>query len=261
MKKLALIVAIIILMPNIAMAQEEENDITPTAAPSTNQVPESDEEIERVQRIKDIVASKVAELNLVEKRGIIATVTEVSSTEIKAVDYKDQNVTIDVDELTNFDFEDEDFGISDLEIGQIYSFVGLYNKDSEKLLARFISQPDSIPSYIDGAISDINEDDFQISLVNAEGITFTVDIENSTDTMVIASEGGLEKSGFSELSVGQRVIAAGFMTDEKEMSASRIIHFEIIPPTVEVLANLETETTTATGSSNTLEILEVEEEN
>lgn len=263
MKNFALLlVTLLILTPNIALAQEDttEKETTPTAAPSTNQVPESDEEIERVQRIKDIVASKVAELNLVEKRGIIATVTELASTEIKAIDYKDKNVTIDVDELTNFDFEDEDFGISDLEVGQVYSFVGLYNRDSEKLLARFISQPDSIPNYIDGAISEINEDDFQISVVNADNKTFTVDIENSTDTMLVDSEGGLEESGFSGLEVGQRVIVVGFITDETEMSASRLIHFEFIPPPVEVLANLENETTTATGSGNTLEIIELEEE-
>lgn len=262
MKKIAiLLLTLLVFTPSIVLAQEEESeeDLTPTAAPSTNQVPESDEEIERVQRIKDIVASKVAELNLVEKKGIIATVTEVGSTEIKGVDYKDNNITIDVDELTKFDFDDENFGISDLEVGQIYSFVGLYNRDSEKLLARFISQPASIPDYIDGAISELNEDDFQISLIDKDGNTYLVDIENSTDTVVIDEEGGLEESGFSSLEVGQRVIAVGFIDEDNEMSASRLIHFALIPPTVEVLANLEEETTTATGSSNTLEILEVEE--
>lgn len=263
MKKLVVLFALItLLLPNIVLAQEEdtEEDITPTTEPSTNQVPESDEEIERVQRIKDIVASKVAELNLVEKKGIIATVTEVGSTEIKAIDNKDQNITIDVDELTNFDFDEEDFGISDLEIGQVYSFVGLYNRDSEKLLARFISQPASIPDYVDGAISEINEDDFQITLVNAQGDSFVVDIETSTDTLIIDENGGLEESGFSDLLKGQRVIAVGFLDEENSMSASRLIHFAVIPPPVEVIANLEEEPTTATGSSNTLEIIDVEEE-
>lgn len=261
MKNLAIIlIAVLLLIPNIAFAQEDEEEITPSAAPSTNQVPESDEEIERVQRIKDIVASKVAELNLVEKKGIIATITEVSSTEIKAIDYKNKNITVDVDELTNFDFEDEDFGISDLEVGEVYSFVGLYNKDSEKLLARFVSQPNSIPNYLEGAISEINEDDFQITIVDAQGKSTTIDIETSTDTMLVDAQGGLEDSGFSAFEVGQRVIAAGFINDDDEFAVTRVIHFEEIPPAVEVLANLEQETTTATGSGNTLEILEVEEE-
>jgi len=260
MKNIAvLLIAVLLLAPNIAFAQEKE-EVTPSAAPSANQVPESDEEIERVQRIKDIVASKVAELNLVEKKGIIATVTEVSSTEIKAIDYKNKNVTVDVDELTNFDFEDEDFGISDLEVGEVYSFVGLYNKDSEKLLARFISQPKSIPNYLEGAISEINEDDFQITIVNAEGKSTTIDIETSTDIMLVDASGGFDDSGFSAFEVGQRVIAAGFTNNDDEFSVTRVIHFEQIPPPVEVLANLKQETTTATGSGNTLEILEVNED-
>ncbi len=252
---LFLLLALTIVLPNAVFAQKT----TPTAAPSGNQVPESAEEIERVQRIKDIVASKVAELNLVEKKGILATVNKVSNTEIKATDNKDQSITIDVDELTNFDFDEDDFGISDLNTGSIYSFVGLYNKDSEKLLARFISQPDSIPNYIEGAISELFEDDFQISVVDELGNVTTVDIEKSTDTMILGDDGSLEKSGFSGFEVGQRIIVVGFSTGKNEAQASRIIHFANIPAAAKVLANLQAETTVATGSDNTLEILEAEE--
>ena len=263
MKKIfVLLITIIIFAPNVALAQEEDNSPSPTTAPSGNQVPESKEEIERVQRIKDIVASKVAELNLVEKKGVIATVTEISNTEIKALDNKGENIKINVDELTKFDFEDEDFGITDLETGVVYSFIGLYNKDAENLLARFISQPDSIPDYTEGAISQINEDDFQIEVINSDGEKFTVDIENSTDTMSIDETGGLEESGFSDLVNGQRVIVVGFPTEENEISASRLIHFTDIPPTVEVMSKLQSEPSVATGSGNTLEIIEanIEEE-
>ncbi len=260
MKKIIfiLLTIAIIILPTAVSAQEETEE--PTAAPSTNQIPESDEEIERVQRIKDIVASKVAELNLVEKRGIIASVVEVSSTEIRGIDNKGNEITIDVDELTNFDFDDEDFGISDLTTGEIYSFIGLYNKDSETLLARFIAEADSIPDYIGGAITSINEDDFQVEVVDKNGKTTIIDIESSTDTMLVDENGALEESGFSGLSVNQRIIVVGFETDDEIVSATRVIHFADIPPSSEVLANLKTETTTATGSSNTVEILEVEEE-
>lgn len=258
MKHLTLILLFLIaLTPSVIFAQEE---ITPTAAPSANQIPESDEEIEKVQRIKDIVASKVAELNLVEKKGIIGTVIEVSNTKIKVMDNKDEEIDIDVDELTKFDFEDEDFGISDLEKGVIYSFIGLYNKDTETLLARFISQPDSIPTYIEGAISSLNEDDFQIEVIDSEGKTSIIDIETSTDTSSVDMEGALEESGFTDLEKGKRVIVVGFTTEDKTVSASRLIHFNDIPPTAEVLAKLSQETTTATGSGNNLEIIEAEVE-
>ena len=258
MKKLFLTLTIILFLttPQIILAQEAD----PTTSPSANQLPESDEEIERVQRIKDIVASKVAELNLVEKKGIIATVTDTTNTEIKGVDIKGENVEISVDELTEFDFEDEDFGISDLENGTVYSFIGLYNKDTETLLARFISEPNSIPNYTEGAISEINEDDFQITVMNAKGESFSVDIEKSTDTAIIDDKGSLEESGFSDLEIEQRIIVVGFITDEKNISASRIIHFQKIPPTIEVLSKLKTESNIASGSANSLEIMELQEE-
>src|SRR5690348_1097965 len=52
---------------------------TPSPVPSQNEVATSDADIEKVQKIKDIVASKVKELKLVEKRGIIATLKDVSN--------------------------------------------------------------------------------------------------------------------------------------------------------------------------------------
>ncbi len=252
---LILLLTLAILTPRLALAEENE----PTAAPSNNQIPDSDEAMKRVQRIKDIVASKVAELNLVEKRGVVATVTETSNTEIKAIDMRGNTVNINVDELTDFNFEEEDFGISDLKPGVLYSFIGLYNKDTESLLARFISQPASIPSYMEGAIANIQEDDFQIKVLNREGETKIVDIETSTHTILIDENGKISKSGFSDLLLGQRVIVVGFDTDDKAISASRLIHFDGIPPTTEVLAKLQNETPTiASGSGNQLEILELE---
>jgi len=254
MKKIIFTLILLLILPNTVIAQET----TPTTAPSGNQIPENDKEIEQVQRIKDIVASKVAELNLVEKKGIIGTVKESSNTKLTVEDTNGENIDIDVDELTKFDFEDDDFGISDLESDVVYSFVGLYNRDTDRLLARFISQPDSIPVHLDGAISDINEDDFQIEVISLDGKKTLVDIEKSTNTMIVNDGGELEESGFSELSNNQRVIVIGFETDDNTISATRVIHFVNIPPSAELLSKLEDETNVATGSGNKLEIIETE---
>ena len=55
-----------------------------------------------IQRIKDIVASKVAELNLVEKRGIVGKLKENSNMHLVISDIKSNTRNIDVDELTKF---------------------------------------------------------------------------------------------------------------------------------------------------------------
>ena len=48
------------------------------------------------------IASRVAQLKLVEKRGIIGTVTNVTNTQITLSDIQNNTRFIDVDELTKF---------------------------------------------------------------------------------------------------------------------------------------------------------------
>lgn len=231
---LSTILLLLISFPAIILAQ------SPTTAPSQNQIPEDGDELENIQKIKDIVASKVAELNLVEKRGIVGTVTSVNGMKIVVKDLKGNTRNIDADELTKFEFSDEDdIGISDLETGETYSFIGLYNKDTERLLARTIDSVDTIPVYFEGALKEINEDDFQLTLVNTKGDEITVDILTSTRTN-LATEDGIERSGFSQLEVNSRILAIGFWDtdDDKLLSATRVIHFEDIPPSKETQAHI-----------------------
>lgn len=207
---------------------------TPTVAKNT---PTESEEIKNIERIKDIVASRVAELNLVEKKGIIGTVQEADNSQVTIKDTKGNTRIIEVDELTNFDGgsddKDDSFGVTDLAKGTLYSFVGSYNKDTKRLLARKISQPTSIPLSIDGVITEIDAKGFQITITDADGKEKKVDIENSTKTFSL-EDGDEEavKSGFTKLEVGQRIIVTGFgdKTDKELMSASRIIHFIDLPP-------------------------------
>jgi len=100
---------------------------------------------ETLDAIKDKVASRVAELNLVEKRGIIGDVDSITDTQIIINTISGKRRIIDVDEFTNFSGNLE--GISDIEVGSSISILGLFNKDSERLLARFISEV-SIPKYL-----------------------------------------------------------------------------------------------------------------
>ena len=122
-----------------------------TKAPTKNAIPTKDE-IEKisdkVDALKDKVASRVAQLNLVERRGIIGIVEDVSDTQITIIDLNDKTRIIDVDELTKFSSEDDNsFGISDIKKGSKISALGLYNKESRRLLARFVNEK-NIPLFI-----------------------------------------------------------------------------------------------------------------
>lgn len=213
-----------------------------TVAPSKNEVPKDSADLEKIQKIKDIVASKVAELNLVEKRGIIGTIREITGMKITVTDVKGNTRQIDVDELTKFNLSSKTTsGISDLVKGTTYSFIGLHNKDTQRLLARKVGTTSTIPVFFEGAIKELNEDDFQITIVNEKGESRKVDIQSSTKTSLAATDGDLAKSGFSKLEVNQRVLAIGFpdKKDKDLVSATRLIHFEDVPPSKEMQSHVK----------------------
>lgn len=231
---------------------------TPTDKPNATTVPEDSEELEKIQKIKDIVASKVAELDLVEKRGIIGKIKENKNMSISIEDIKGKTRNIDVDELTEFsigDDDEDDLGVSDLEKDTLYSFVGLYNKDTERLLARSISEADAIPVLFEGAISGIDEVEFQITVVNSKGVTKTVEIENSTKTNLSTIDGELEKSGFSKLELNKRVLVVGFLDEDDDsiITGRRVTHFEEVPPSKEMQQFVSQTSTSSDANKETEE--------
>ncbi len=203
---------------------------SPTPKPTETKEASDEAEIKTIEKIKDMVADKVSKLNLVEKRGLIGEVTDTSTTQITVKDIAGKKRFIDIDELTKFQDSigsSKTFGISDIKKGDRLAFVGQYNKDTERLLARFVTKTVSIPSYIHGTVDSVDEAEFQIVVVDKNGKKMTVDIERSTVTTSYESENGSQKSGFSKIEIGQRVIVAGFPDADTAniIAASRILHF------------------------------------
>lgn len=235
MKTIILTLTLLTLL--IPMRAVQAQTKTPTKTPKAEVTKESQTAIEK---IKDAVASKVAELNLVEKRGIFGKVVETTSSQITIEDRQGNQHIIEIDELTKFEGEkqSDDFGISDIKEDSTLSAVGLYNKETEKLLARFITQKVSIPTSISGAITNVDEDEYTITVVDKEGTEYTIDIERSTDTLLYDKE--LSDSGFSKFEIGEKVIVTGLPSKEEDnrISAERVLHFKALPPTEEVKKHL-----------------------
>ncbi len=223
-----------------------------TKTPTKNAIPTSDE-IEKitnkVDALKNKVASRVAELNLVERRGIMGIVEDSSDTQITIIDLNNKTRIIDVDELTKFSSEDDDsFGISDIKKGSKISALGLYNKESQRLLARFVNEK-NLPLFLHGIISEVDEDKFTVTLLTEEGKEYLVDVENITKTFSY-DDGELESSGFSKIEKMQNSIVIGFL-DPKEnnrLTASRIITFPDLPknPRIQIIDNDTKSTPTPT---------------
>lgn len=203
----------------------EDPTSTPSATPT--------KKISKVESLlKDKVASLVAKLDLVDKKGIIGTVDKIADTQITLTDLNGKTNFIDVDEITEFASPSakESFGISDLTKGSKIAILGLYNKESRRTLARFIDIA-ILPKILRGAIVSVDEEEFTVDIIASDGNIYTGDVETTTKTSSYDPEDGISKLGFSKLEKDQRVIARGFpsKTDPKRLTLTRILVLPTVP--------------------------------
>lgn len=186
---------------------------------------------DQVSDLKERIASRVAQLKLVEKRGVIGTVTDLSDTQITLTNLQNNTQFVDVDELTKFASPSakESFGISDIKKNDRLGILGLYNKQSRRLLARFVETL-KMPKTIHGAVAALDDKNFVIEIATNDG-NKTVDVENITKTYSYTRGSELSRSGFSKIKENQRITVVGFpdIKDKNRLIASRLIHFTDIP--------------------------------
>jgi hypothetical protein len=227
MKNTILYISIILfalcIFPKISFAA------TPSPTPTSTQ--QSNGLEQQINLLKDKIASRVAQLKLVDKRGIIGTVTDVTQNQITLNDIKGNTVFVDVDELTKFSSPSakDSFGISDITKGAKVGVLGLYNKESRRILARFVDVL-ILPTYVSGAVTDIDSTNFDISVLTATQNTYSIDIENVTKTYAFDGT-ALAKSGFSKIETAERITVIGFpdVNNPKHIIATRILLFPTLP--------------------------------
>lgn len=205
----------------------ETESTTPTSAATNEKLND------KINDLKEKIASRVSELNLVERRGVIGTVTEVSGHKITLTDTTGKTRIIDVDEITKFvsaTSSKSTFGLSDITKGSKISVLGLYNKQSKRLLARFVSITVD-PLFVSGTITTMDKKNFQITITTADQKQTVVDILTSTTMQKYDAEAGLEKIGFSKLAAGTRVTVIGY-PDKKDpalLAAQRLVDLSTLP--------------------------------
>lgn len=248
MKKLStIIVTLLLLLVPVASAQT----ISPMPTKKETQTSPADEKlIEQINNLKEKVASKVAELKLVEKRGLYITVTGVSGNKITGTDIAGTTRYVDVDELTKFSSSAASFGISDIKEGTNVSIIGLYNKQSKRVLARFI-KTEAAPLFINGVVSSINTANYTVTVVSEDQKKMLVDIETVTKTSQYTKEDDIAKLGFSKIQTGQRAYVTGYK-DKNEagrMTATRVLIMPELPTNPNNMLEAEDEATPSAEST------------
>ena len=196
---------------------------TATPSPTLSPTPQDTQ----IEKIKDLVASRVAELKLVDKRGLVGIVKSASNSQITLVNNRNLQIIVDIDELTKFDGEStKSYGISDIKSGDTLSVIGLFNKQTERLLARFVTPALNIPQNIEGVVTAKSVKDFSIDIGTVDGKKIVINIETSTKTSFY-EDGETLKSGFSKIKTSERVIVVGFFDkiSKDQINAARVIHF------------------------------------
>lgn len=206
---------------------------------------------QQINALTNRIASRVAQLKLVEKRGVIGKVTDVSNTQI-TLSNKDGNIRfIDIDEFTKFISDSKSFGISDIQKGQKVGVLGLFNKESRRILARFVEVL-QIPDYIHGAVSSIDSKNFNLAAATGNDKQINIEVETSTKIFSFDSEKSqLIKSGFSKITEEETIIIIGFpnKTGSNTINASKIILFPNISKNPKI--KIKTPTPTPTPGKTT----------
>lgn len=189
---------------------------------------------EKVSEFKERIATQVAKLNIIKKRGVIGTISDLGNNQLTIEDIRGNKRFVDVDELTKFaDINGKSVGISDLEKGNSITIIGLYNTESRRLLARFI-KIESFVKRIWAEVVDIDSKNFTLEVADLETKeSIIVDIEKNTLTNEFKKEEGLIKGGFSKIQVNERILVIGFPKKGKEsLTANRILLFPELSPNV-----------------------------
>lgn len=202
----------------------------------------------QIDQLKDKIASRVSELNLVEKRGVIGIVVSSKSNQITLTDIAGNEQLVDVDEITKFSSATNkaSFGISDMTKGTRISVLGLYNKESKRILARFIAT-ESDPTRVSGTITALDTKNNTITVQTNDGKQSTIDVGIATKITSTSNGSPLTRYGFSKMTVGDRILSIG-SPDKKDptlIQADRIIDFLGAPKN----PNISTTTPTAVPSA------------
>ncbi|MDE2025309.1 MAG: hypothetical protein KGJ07_02345 [Patescibacteria group bacterium] len=250
MKQIVLALALFTLVVQPVFAVTAIPTQSPTAAVSPTPIITPDAGL--MKELQERIASRVAQLKLVEKKGIIGTVTDVAETQLSVTDLNGDTVFIDVDELTKFtSVNNKSIGISDITKGETIGILGLYNKESRRILARFVDEL-SLPQVLSGAVTAVDSKNYNLSLTTLSKKDIFIDVENITKTYVYGKTTGTTRSGFSKINQGERIMVIGYpdTNDSSKIIASRIICFPDLPinPRIQLLNPQDLGVTPSTGS-------------
>lgn len=224
-----IIICLLIISVTAIFAGSAKAAATPTPTTATT----------LLEKVANEIASKTAQLNLVEKRGIVGTVTDSSGTQITLSDTNNNIRFVDVDELTKFSSSSsKSYGFSDVTKGTILGVLGLYNKQSRRILARDVTVQTPFPTIIYGTIMGIDKTNFELTIAKQDKQKMVAEIQDITKTSAF-SGGAIARSGFSKTQIAETILVIGF-PDKQDSNKIMATNIYLLPDIqTNFAANLE----------------------
>jgi predicted RND superfamily exporter protein len=206
----------------------------------------------KIKELKDRLASRVAELNVISQKMIKGEIKTISDSKIILISNGNEiNINLN-DESSFFLFQNtgvkKPIKVDSLKTGQAAISWGAFNSSTSTLSSKTFVVVET-PLLITGTIRSVDKKNYQLVVQTTEK-EYLIDHDVTTKNYMLAKDDVLAKSGFSKYQEGQTVYVAGDLVTDKNgkdmLLAQRII---ILKNTAQEPQN-PSPTPTPTGQKN-----------
>lgn len=200
---------------------------TPSATPKINTTTSATSQ--KIEDLKDRLATKVAELRQTSRRAIFGTIKSTSITSF-VVETTTKDVKIELmDEIKVIQYlkgKRTTLTTDDIAKGDIVAVFGEHDATLDLLKAAAVVIQAPSPERISGAVTSRDDKEFTLTITTPQNQTYIIDIEKTTITLAWdRQKKEIGKFGFSKIVAGDTVHVVGFPVPKKEqrISADRIL--------------------------------------
>ncbi|MBI2404767.1 hypothetical protein HYV22_01145 [Candidatus Gottesmanbacteria bacterium] len=207
----------------------------------------------QVEDLKERLATRVAELRQTQKKAIAGKVKNVSVSTI-TVETKTKDIKIELpDEIIVIQYLKgvrTKLSSSDIDTGDTVIVFGDYDATVDILKASVIIIQNTVTARASGTITAIDKTDFTLTVLAADGKSYVIDIETTTKALAWGIQQGIQKGGFSKMTVGNTIHVLGTPVANKDNRISAIRIFDLGNLTAAAGAQAPSASPTPTGGSS-----------
>lgn len=184
--------------------------------------------VKQVEDLKERLATKAAQLSQSQRSAISGPVKATTITSF-TVETKTKDMKIELtDDIKVFQYlkgKRTTLTTDDISKGDQVIVFGLYDSTLDIIKANIVFIDSSHETRISGKITDIDKVNFTITVVGTGNTATVVDVEKTTRAYDWITGKGIEKGGFSKLTIGAICTVTGTPVPKEtnRISASRIV--------------------------------------